>query len=855
MIIESKTFTISAADIQEASFYENRNIGVLGGVGYINSGNIGFGQLNGQRTSYHILGRMDVHALYMKNETKELILELEGIQDEPFFVNITIGGRSWKGNDYDSKDIVYTPLSGETPNRRSIFKWNNGDDIFTVGQDTSVTITYVPTIMGEANFSIGYQGSGDSRKAGYIKNVMGSSRGTQKFQFGSFSANNQPEIIGLFVEKPFSQQSYERLTLYIRHNTTTNFDTIQINSIFLTTEGASGSGSGGAHDPNNLGYKVYTWNNLDPNSFVDRSLTNGGYLYVNFWSTNKRVACMKENLTPLWNTNVKRTGTWTIYSNATPEKYIGYKRSEGHTLNNGLSSTSLSAKRFNITKDKSLEELSWSPMTRELTFSYFTHQETSDELHTVLDYLKIGSTLFHTKQASYTDTGSLSNKRLTYTWENIGSNPFEYYEQSQHTSIPPSERVTPVEAGHYDRSCYINAAIDNGSSLADKTFNVTLQQNEPLVVILEENSRGSSVISSNTDYSYTYSMPAGANVFMYGARGHGFMYDFQDITFSGNTTTLSGERITGSETTTESIRIYHRLNRTIKINVTLEKNYDPDYTPSGASEQTLKVPITRTNYCTGSGTSFETSNQLSSYPTDYFDRHFLSNMRGVNIRPFVQADETTSSTFRAKLFADQDYSSSLPSYQKVTTVGGTGIELYGSGVTGWKNGKRLPANFPTLGTGTLTSLFQTGYYDGATNRSIPVNLSFSKFVLYNTGASYGLAIKNPSGELRFDADTVMPKIHTVITGSNTGVGQWLQDYNGDYYFSPYEASIYTDSALSTVSGFIAEQVLPESRFKTRQLSNGSVYIKEATAGSASRNATYTPNFDKTDNYVVIIYTY
>lgn len=861
MIVQSKTFTLSAVDIQETGHYTNRNIGELGGVGFINHGSLGFGDIDGLRASLGLyeypayIAGSGIYGLYMKNETKELVLELGEVQDEPFFVNITIGSRTWKGNDYDSKDIVYTNPSNETPNRRSIFKWNNGDDIFTAGQNTTVTITYAPVMVGEANFSIGYTGSGDTRKAGYIKNTMGSSRGTQTYSVGSFSATDHPEILGLFVEKHF-QSSKEQITLYMRNNARNNYDTIQINSIFLTLEGNHRGQSpvGGAHDPNNLGYKMFTWYRVDAGSLIDRTGSSGGYLHVALWNTNKRVDSMKDNLTPLWNSNVKRTGTWTTspLGTTTPEKNIGYKRSEGHTLSNGMTTTSLSAKRFNHTKDKTLEELSWNQMNRTLTFSYFTHQETSDELHTVLDYLKIGNTLFHTKQASYTDTGSLSNKRLTYAWENVGSNPFEYYEDSQHTSTPPSERVTPVEAGHYDRSCYVNAAIENGNGLADKTFNVTLQQNEPLVVILEKDSKGEA--QNMTDYSFTSAMPTGTNVFLYGANAYGLIYDFQDITFNGNTTTLSGVFQSSGNSTTESIRIYHRLGRLIKINVTLEKNYDPDYTPSGTSEQTLKVPITRTNYCSETGASFQTSNQSSGYPTDYFDRHFLSNMKGVNIRPFVLAEETTSSTFREKLYKDQDYTASLPLFQQTTSVGGQGLTLYGSGVTGWKNGKRLPANFPTAGDGTLTALFQTGYYDGSTNRAISVNLSFSKFVLYNTGASYGLAIKNPNGELRFDADTVMPKIHTVITGNNTNVGQWLQDYSGDYYFSPYEASIYTDSALSSVN-FIAEQVLPESRFKTRTTTGGSVFIREATGGSASRNATYTADFDTTDDYVVIVYTY
>ncbi len=861
MIVQSKTFIITAVDIQESVQYTNRNIGELGGVGFINSGNIGFGEIDGSRTTSNTtssyIGASGIYGLYMKNETKELVLELAEVQDEPFFVNITIGGRTWKGNDYDSKDIFYTNPSNETPSIRSIFKWNNGDDIFTAGQDTTVTVTYVPVMVGEANFSIGYTGSGDARKAGYIKNTIGSSRGTQTYRVGSFSATDQPEILALFVEKPFANSSREQITLYLRNNIRRSWRyTLQINSTFLTLEGNNRGtiGSGGAHDPNNLGYELFKWYKIDPGSFIDRTGSSAGYLHVNLWTSNKLVDSMKDNLTPLWNSNVKRAGTWTTTPTGTStfEKNIGYKRGEGHTLSNGTTTTSLSAKRFNHTKDKTLEEISWNQMNREIRLSYFTHQETSDELHTVLDYLKVGSTLFHTKQASYTDTGSLSNKQLTYTWENVGSNPFEYYEDSQHTSTPTSERVTPVEAGHYDRSCYVNAAIENGNGLADKTFDVTLQQNEPLVVILEKSSIGEP--QNQSDYSITSAMPTGTNVFLYGANAYGLIYDFQDITFSGNTTTLSGVNTSNGTSTTESIRIYHRLGRNIKINVTLEKNYDPDYTPSGTSEQTLKVPITRTNYCSETGASFQTSNQSSGYPTDYFDRHFLSNMKGVNIRPFVLAEETTSSTFREKLYKDQDYSVSLPLFQKITSIAGNGLTLYGSGVTGWKNGKRLPANFPTLGTGTLTALFQTGYYDGSTNRNIFVNLSFSKFVLYNTGASYGLAIKNPNGELRFDADTVMPKIHTVITGSNTNAGQWLQDYNGDYYFSPYEASIYSDSALSSVN-FIAEQVLPESRFKTRTTTGGSVFIREATGGSASRNATYTADFDTTDDYVVIVYTY
>ena len=116
MIVQSKSFILSAADIQETTQYRNRNIGILGGVGYINAYSpLGFGVLSGKYRNGNMpensrlklfsnLARFsnekcfDATELYYNIATKHNLslaeMSLAFVNDRPFVTSNIIGATS-----------------------------------------------------------------------------------------------------------------------------------------------------------------------------------------------------------------------------------------------------------------------------------------------------------------------------------------------------------------------------------------------------------------------------------------------------------------------------------------------------------------------------------------------------------------------------------------------------------------------------------------------------------------------------------------------------------------------------------------------------------------------------------------
>lgn len=649
----------------------------------------------------------------------------------------------------------------------------NTDPVFVEGETSTVEIEYHQELVGEALILQGYYASQTALdRTIYGYNTV-SPDGTTGTLYGTIDDIYSTSTIKSL--KSVVSGTHEHLELIVSgEQPNSGWDTLQVDTLNFRRRDAE--------------YLTYTnqysgdvetrwfWVNLLKAPITTSSaLATSKRLFVNFYTLDRDLEKFIKSETELYSGFIQP-----IESGS---QFYGYNPGSTGNIKRNWTGISVGTTRFGLA-NHSIEEIKWNPFQNKFTFKIYQPQTSENERYTEIDYIKVNETYLHVKNANL---NTISGNLITYEWENVSTNPWdsEYYPVEIDTGFQISAGYVPIEVGQYDRTVYLDGYTeDNGQSLSHSP---TFRQRELVKVFLKDRERYTEAADPAPGLAPTISgLPTGTNYYTLGDYS-AILFDFRDVSLTGSSQTFSAFTITvpaagGGGTVT--------VTPTIKAN------------PSTTS---YKNPITQVLHLT----SDSQGNVVAESET--LTRYTYSTAQSYTWRTYISTDMTVPQSLRREIYRNTNGTHAI-------VTGTVDNILYNTGDFSYYRG--VHDTFGDIAIDDEDKIdsfidYQHNYLVGGI-----VNYSFSNSIIlkYPTDVNtlWGLALRNPAGELRLTAEGRIPRVERVITGSlsyqNYAISRVVLAGNFDNY------------------NFRVAQIYPDSEYGALINSSGDIEVVESTAG-------------------------